>query len=689
MLDVAPVEDHADLLRELGAGVEAGDEQGEESDEESVDSPLMEGEDFVLSAEQSSSASESRWWPGILAKNYAAWRRIGTPWVILSWIVFGFCLPFSGERPPEYYHANHPGAFEYAPHVTAAVLSMMAAGVCALVDSRPWICSPLNMIPKTTPGKFRLLLDLRFLNTFLRKLKFKYESVRDAAFAFKENDYMFNIDMESGYWHLGMNQGDWKYLGFEWGGKYYVFKVLPFGLSVACWAFTKLTRVAVKALRAEGIRLIHLLDDMGFAAQGFEAATALVVRVVDFLQNLGFVINFGKSMMTPAQLMRFLGFLIDSVKGLFLVPEDKKEKLMSNLKNLVESAHTRARVLFSVGGQLLSMQLALGQAAILYSRAFYRVVVGRDLWDWEVPVSAELREAAKYWLRFFDKWNGAKIWQYKPIKIVHAWVDASEFAWGGWTTDFGAADATGVLPRDMLGTSSNLRELYGFWMLLQSLIMVVRGCIVRLRTDNQAAYYITRKGGHMDPEFNDLLSLIFEWCLVNDVRLWVEWIRRDRNVLADGLSKVRDSADWKLLPHWFAQLSARWGPFDVDRMASHMNAQLPRFNSRFLCPGTEAVNCFSQDWRGCNNWVNPPFHLISRVAMHMRFCRAKGCVLVPYWPGAPWWHLLFPDGKNKGPGVKAVWHFPKKQALFAEAYGGSHTSRPPICHLMAVFIDFS
>ena len=148
MLDVAPVEDHADLLRELGAGVEAGDEQGEESDEESVDSPLMEGEDFVLSAEQSSSASESRWWPGILAKNYAAWRRIGTPWVILSWIVFGFCLPFSGERPPEYYHANHPGAFEYAPHVTAAVLSMMAAGVCALVDSRPWICSPLNMIPK-------------------------------------------------------------------------------------------------------------------------------------------------------------------------------------------------------------------------------------------------------------------------------------------------------------------------------------------------------------------------------------------------------------------------------------------------------------------------------------------------------------------------------------------------------------
>ena len=47
----------------------------------------------------------------------------------------------------------------------------------------------------------------------------------------------------------------------------------------------------------------------------------------------------------------------------------------------------------------------------------------------------------------------------------------------------------------------------------------------------------------------------------------------------------------------------------MDRFASHTNHLCPRFNSAFYCPGTEAVDAFSQDWGGENNWVNPPFGL--------------------------------------------------------------------------------
>ena len=42
-------------------------------------------------------------------------------------------------------------------------------------------------------------------------------------------------------------------------------------------------------------------------------------------------------------------------------------------------------------------------------------------------------------------------------------------------------------------------------------------------------------------------------------------------------------------------------PHAMDRFANHENTQLPRFNSRFWCPGTEAVDAFSVSWAGENN----------------------------------------------------------------------------------------
>ena len=42
-----------------------------------------------------------------------------------------------------------------------------------------------------------------------------------------------------------------KFLGIEWGGAYYVFTVLPFGLSTACYVFTKLLRTITIGMYSE------------------------------------------------------------------------------------------------------------------------------------------------------------------------------------------------------------------------------------------------------------------------------------------------------------------------------------------------------------------------------------------------------------------------------------------------------
>ena len=90
-------------------------------------------------------------------------------------------------------------------------------------------------------------------------------------------------------------------------------------------------------------------------------------------------------------------------------------------------------------------------------------------------------------------------------------------------------------------------------------------------------------------------------------------------------------------------LNTLWGPFTVDRFATCYR-QVGRFN--FLCcqSGTEAINAFTVDWAGENNWLVPPRRLIPRVVHHFRLCKAKGALIIPRWDKAYFWPVICPDG---------------------------------------------
>ena len=60
----------------------------------------------------------------------------------------------------------------------------------------------------------------------------------------------------------------------------------------------------------------------------------------------------------------------------------------------------------------------------------------------------------------------------------------------------------------------------------------------------------------------------------------------------------------------------------MDRFASSYNTKVSRFISRFYKPGTEAVDAFTQNPDGENNWILPPVSQISRVIAHTEACKA-------------------------------------------------------------------
>jgi len=92
-------------------------------------------------------------------------------------------------------------------------------------------------------GKLRLVLNLRYLNQFLT---FKCENLHVAALMFEKDEYLFKFNLKLGYHHVDIHPECYKFLGFQWKGVFYVFKVLPFGLSSACYLFTKLLRPLIR-----------------------------------------------------------------------------------------------------------------------------------------------------------------------------------------------------------------------------------------------------------------------------------------------------------------------------------------------------------------------------------------------------------------------------------------------------------
>ena len=125
------------------------------------------------------------------------------------------------------------------------------------------------------------------------------------------------------------------------------------------------------------------------------------------------------------------------------------------------------------------------------------------------------------------------------------------------------------------------------------------------RTDNQKTEIILSIGSHKSNFHN--------------IHLAMEWISRDLNGVADELSRIEDSNDYKLDPSCFAYLDRCLGPHTVNRFSSVKTRQLDRFCSRFLDPGCEAFDAFTVSWAGDYNWLFPPPYLGSLCfAPHVR-----------------------------------------------------------------------
>ena len=72
------------------------------------------------------------------------------------------------------------------------------------------------------------------------------------------------------------------------------------------------------------------------------------------------------------------------------------------------------------------------------------------------------------------------------------------------------------------------------------------------------------------------------------------------------------------------------------------------------------------DWSGHNNWLVPPPILVSKVIRHCVTCKAFGTLVVPKWPSAPFWPLIFKNCWQTHSYISDVLEFTEPYKIFVQ-----------------------
>ena len=196
---------------------------------------------------------------------------------------------------------------------------------------------------------------------------------------------------KAGYHHVEISQEHQTFLGFSWrapgsGGEvFYVFTVLPFGLSTAPYLFTKLLKPLEKHWRLQGICIAIFLDDGWGTVQDGEGCCITAQAVRKDLASAGFITNDEKSVWEPTQNLNWLGIAWNWALGTLEIIDRRITKILNTIDQIIDADYVvSARRLASFTGQIISTGPVVGNIARIMTRHCVMSTLCNDHWDLRV-----------------------------------------------------------------------------------------------------------------------------------------------------------------------------------------------------------------------------------------------------------------------------------------------------------------
>ena len=572
------------------------------------------------------------------------WRAITQdPWVINS--IQGYIIDLVSQ--PVQYQTPKELSFpqEETRSLTEEVVKMIEKGAISVVpreQKAKGFHSQLFCVPKKDGGK-RPIINLKGLNSFVETVHFKMEGIHMLKDILRPGDWMTKVDLKDAYFMIPMAPSQRRLLRFQWQGTVYQFNCLPFGLSSAPWVFTKTTRPIMTILRTMGLRVIIYIDDILVMANTESLAREHTAGLIFLLENLGFIINYPKSLLTPTQEIEFLGLMVNSVTMEIKMPGEKIKQIRLETKKLQETnTCMQALTLSRLLGKLNHATQAIPPAPLFYrnlQQCLQKALATKGGKDY--GAMAHLTEAARkeltWWQEHLTKWNGRCLLQQTPDMVIE--TDASTTGWGACCR---GVRTGGPWSQTEKMSHINCLELLAAKLAVMCFAKGKRNILIHLKMDNTTALtYINKFGGTISSELNQLTKSLWTWCLDKNIMLQATHLAGIQNVTADEESRVmKDRTDWMLCPQIFTKINQITGPLQVDLFASRLTHQLRDYVSWRPDPEAMAIDAFTLDWTQFRGYANPPWNLVGRTLSQVRSQKAQLVLVAPVWKSQVWYPTL-------------------------------------------------
>ena len=426
--------------------------------------------------------------------------------------------------------------------------------------------STIFIIPKKN-GKYRPVINLRFLNHFVHYDHFKQETFKVVVDLIQENDFFTSIDLSDAYFSVPIAAEFQKYLKFSWKGQLYKFVVLPFGLKSAPYVFTKILTPVYAWFRLQNIHCSYYMDDSISMNSSNSLAQGNTNIMVDTLQHLGFDINYKKSVLVPTQRIAFFGFIINSVAFMIYLPEDKVVKIDAKAEALRRAGRVVIRDLASFIGLIVSSFYAILEAQLYYRALERNKIQGLSPecnFDNKVPLSNNSILELEWWKENVRLKNGRHI-RFQNVD-VQCRTDASFSGWGALDLKTGIF-AQGRWTSVAIRGNINCLELLAIFQALQAFYSNRVGIHIEVQSDNVAA-------SRLNAQVDNYVSWFPEPGVIQHNAFTFSWqhmrpyIFPPFNMIGKVMNKIlKDRVENAILifPFWKAQ---SWFPLVLENISS-------------------------------------------------------------------------------------------------------------------------
>ena len=408
--------------------------------------------------------------------------------------------------------------------------------------------SPIGLIPKATPGEFRIIHHLsypsgRSINDSIPQeaVRVSYGGIDDAICEILSRDtpsFLAKTDIKCAYRIVPIRASERCLLGVRWQGNLYFDCALPMGCSSSSKIFQEISDALVWIAKNQFgcASIVNVLDDFLFIEGSLELCQIALGSFIRLCDLLCIPLKISKTVQ-PCTTIEFLGLELDSVHRMVTLPKSKVDLLTSELQNALQESSLPLRSVQSIIGKLNFACLA-----VPIGRPFLRRLIDTTrgiVRPWHrLRLTDPVRNDIEAWLNFLYAFNGKAMMtgRYPSLsKLVCLHTDASGAV--GFGAILGSSWLHGEWPLALKHHSIAVKEIIPIVIALHSWSTRLNGECVRVVSDNLSVVCAINAQLCKNQGLMRWVRRLFIICMLSSIHVAAVHIPSKENACADSLSR--------------------------------------------------------------------------------------------------------------------------------------------------------